>query len=201
MTQAEQIEYIKEHYLDTPVKRIALEIGRSSCYVYAEMKRQDLAIPKEIMKDRKRAGQFKKGQEPPNKGKKQHEFMSPEAIEKTKATRFQKGNRPHNTRADFALSIRKSKGRPYYWIRVALSKWVLLHRYLWELHYGEIEKGMNIQFKDGDSLNCNIENLYAIDRKYQLTVNNKGGKKLPYETKALIHIIEQLKDKINEKQN
>lgn len=196
MTQAEQIQYIKDHYLNTPVKRLAREIGRSGCYVYAEMKRQGLVIPKKVIEARKRVGRFKKGQKPINKGKKQHEFMSPEAIERTKATRFQKGNRPHNTRADFALSIRSSHGRNYYWIRVALSKWVLLHRYLWELHYGTIEKGMNIQFRDGNPLNCNIDNLYTINRKYQVRVNKQGGNQLPQHTQETIELIYKLQDKI-----
>ena len=37
------------------------------------------------------SGQFPKGHVPRNKGKKQTDFMSAEAIERTKATRFQKG--------------------------------------------------------------------------------------------------------------
>lgn len=40
--------------------------------------------------------QFKKGHTTFNKGKKMHEYMSQEAIERTKATRFKKGNIPPN---------------------------------------------------------------------------------------------------------
>jgi hypothetical protein len=39
---------------------------------------------------------FKKGTSPPNKGRKQEDWMSPEAIERTKGTRFQKGQMPSN---------------------------------------------------------------------------------------------------------
>jgi hypothetical protein len=40
---------------------------------------------------------FKKGHVPVNKGKKQTEFMTREAIERTKNTRFKKGHLPHNS--------------------------------------------------------------------------------------------------------
>ncbi len=41
-------------------------------------------------------GYFQKGHTPMNKGLKQSEYMTPGAIERTKATRFKKGNVPHN---------------------------------------------------------------------------------------------------------
>ena len=43
-------------------------------------------------------GQFKKGNVPHNKDKKQVEYMSQESIERTKETRFKKGNKPKNYR-------------------------------------------------------------------------------------------------------
>ena len=43
-----------------------------------------------------RTGRFEKGQEPPNKGKKWDEFMSPEGQEASKKTQFKKGQIPHN---------------------------------------------------------------------------------------------------------
>ena len=41
-------------------------------------------------------GQFKKGNVAHNKGKKQIEYMSQESIERTKKTRFKKGNKQKN---------------------------------------------------------------------------------------------------------
>lgn len=58
--------------------------------------------------------QYKKGHIPTNKGKKQIEYMTPEGIEKTKATRFQKGQLPTNTLHNYAITQRTdSKGRTY----------------------------------------------------------------------------------------
>lgn len=54
------------------------------------------------------------------------------------------------------------------------------HRYLWEQAYGKVPKGYNIVFKDGNTLNCVLENLECItDREIQLrnsgTINLADG--------------------------
>jgi hypothetical protein len=74
-----------------------------------------------------KAYRFKKGQLPVNKGKKQIEFMSIEAIKKTVATRFKKGNKPHNTyEKDGIITSRiDNSGRPYLYIRTSVGKWEL----------------------------------------------------------------------------
>jgi hypothetical protein len=122
---------------------------------------------------------IKKGQAPPNKGKKQIEYMTAEAIERTKATRFKKGQLPHNALPEGCIVKRKHKrdGRTYKFISTG-KKMVPYHRYLWEQAYGKIPKGTNIQFKDENPLNCVIENLYAIRRTEQM-VANSGSANLP----------------------
>ena len=82
-----EIDQILTEYLDKPVKRLANEIGTSYSVVMRVLKEHDLTIPKEIIEQRKNMGRFKKGQVSYNKGLKQSEFMSSEAIEKTKKTR------------------------------------------------------------------------------------------------------------------
>lgn len=57
------------------------------------------------------------------------------------------------------------------------------HRWLWEQAHGAIPKGYNVQFKDGDTLNCVLDNLYLISRKKQLRKNYDD---LPAERKAEI---------------
>jgi RNA polymerase sigma factor (sigma-70 family) len=39
---------------------------------------------------------------------------------------------------------------------------VLLHRVVWAEHHGPIEEGWNVRFKDGNKLNCAIENLECL---------------------------------------
>lgn len=47
-------------------------------------------------------------------------------------------------------------------IKLGKGKIVKLHTYLWKEKHGEIPKLHRIRFKDGDSLNCTIENLIAV---------------------------------------
>lgn len=139
---------------------------------------------------------FKKGTTPPNKGKKQKDFMSKEAIERTKATRFKKGQLPKNTLHDYAITERRDKnGRIYKYIRIDLAKWIPYHRYLWEQHNGPIPKGYNIQFRDGNTLNCEIDNLYMISRGKQMKEENSGSKNLPDGMVALYIAGKRGKDK------
>lgn len=202
MSPSKQIQYIKDHAFDTPLKRIAKIIGRSPCFVQAEMKRQGIVVPQEIRDGFRRDSLIKKGTPAWNKGVAQSKWMDPATIEKIKKTRFKKGHLPHNTKADFDLSLRTDvKGYQYYYIRVKQAKWVLYHRWLWEQVHGTIPKGCNIQFKDHNSLNCTIENLYMIRKKDQHIINMKGGARIPYELQETVLLINKLKMQIHEKQN
>lgn len=100
---------------------------------------------------------FKKGHRTWNKGIKK-------PYKGGEQTQFKKGQLPHNTRFDGAIRIQPDKsGRSYKHIRISLSKWMPLHRYIWTQVYGD--PGSNvIRFKDGNSLNCDIENLSLISR-------------------------------------
>jgi len=153
MTIQEQKQFIKEHYLDVSIKGIARNIGRSQTFVRAEMNRQGLVVPKHILEQRKKDSQYKKGQEPANKGVPIKEWMSKEGLESSRNTRFKKGHKPHNTREDGDISIRQdTDGRYYKHIRISLSNWQLLHRHIWEQHNGPIPKDHVLVFKNGDSL-------------------------------------------------
>jgi hypothetical protein len=155
---AKEDAYIVEHYLTIPVKRIAADLGRSGTGIQVALKRLGLVIPIEIIEQRKADSRIKAGNISFNKGKKQVDYMTPEAIAKTAVTRFNKGNLPHNTKeADGVISIRRKQGDPpYKYIRVSLGKWVLLQRYNWELKHGKIPKG-HCLWCLGDTMNCEPE--------------------------------------------
>lgn len=204
MTHAEQVQYITDHALTMPVKRIARHIGRTQTFVRSEIRRQGIVIPQHIIEQRRRDSWYKPGTPPANKGVPREEWMSPEMIEKVKKTQFCKGHIPANTLHDYAVSRRRdTSGRDYYYIRLGLGRWELLHRYVWSLYHGEIPEGYNVQFYDGDSLNVDIDNLYIITRSQQSQINIAGGNKLPHEARETILLINKLKRKIKhyEKQN
>jgi hypothetical protein len=156
-------QFLKDNYHRIPAKRMAKMLGRSEGTARQRMKLLGIIVPPEIVEKFRLESRFKKGAAPVNKGKKQTDFMSKEAIERTKNTRFKKGQLPHNSKSDNAISIRADKsGAVYKYIRISKGKWALLHRYNWEKKHGKIPKGLNLVFRDRDTMNCDISNLEAL---------------------------------------
>lgn len=209
----EQLEELKRDYHNTQASDLASRFSCSLFTVYnAAYKyglKKDLEFIRELarekMMDPNHPGRkflIRKGTVPPNKGKKQTEYMSTEAIEKTKHTRFLKGHLPNNTLHDHVISDRRDKtGRVYRYIRIGLSKWKPYHRYVWEQTNGEIPKGYNVQFKDKNTLNCAIENLYLISRSEQLKTENSLHARYPEEVRLLIQLKGALNRQINKVTN
>lgn len=119
-----------------------------------------------------RNGQFQKGLTPPNKGKRQSDYMSVDAIERTKATRFKKGQTPRNHRMVGSERVTKDG---YIEIKVEEpDKWMLKHRLVWQQANGEVPKGYVLIFKDGDKTNATLENLILVKRAVNLRLNRTG---------------------------
>lgn len=192
-------EYIISNYLNIPVKTMANQIGRSGYGVIVALKRLGLVIPKQLCEQRKEFGMYRKGHAPANKGKKQVDYMSPEAIEKTKATRFQKGQIPANAigveNGDIVIRNMHNYKKSYKWIRVSLGIWEMLHVNNWEKINGPVPKGYILRFKDGDTMNCEPENLELIDRKTNMELNSIH--RYPAHVKKSIRLIGKLKKEIN----
>ncbi len=62
----------------------------------------------------------------------------------------------------YDVSPKTGKRTPYKYIRLTKGKWDLYHRHLWKKHNGPIPAKHVIIFKDGNSLNCILENLDCI---------------------------------------
>ena len=173
-----EIETLKAHYYNTPwIELLALMPGRDKECIYSKacaigLSRLNASLF-EKGKRRSPGTEFKPGNTSYNKGRKQAEYMSAEAIERTKATRFKKGNLPHNTRHDLDITIRTDKRKvPNYHIRVSLSKWEYLTRWLWMQEHGPIPKGHCVIVKDGNTMNCVPKNLELITRKENVLRNS-----------------------------
>lgn len=124
-------------------------------------------------------GQFKKGQTAYNKGMKQTDFMSAEAIERTKATRFQKGQEPHNAKG-FGLGRERVDKDGYIQVKVKLhsnteghwNNYRYKHVLIWEKEHGcHIPPKTAIIFADGDKRNFDPDNLVAVPRRTLLVIN------------------------------
>lgn len=76
-------------------------------------------------------------------------------------TEFYKGHLPYNYKPIGCITYRKNPG--YMFIKVAeKSPWKLLQRQVWEENNGPIPKGSRIWFLDGDTKNCDIDNLVLV---------------------------------------
>lgn len=57
------------------------------------------------------------------------------------------------------------------WIKVGKDKWVIKHRYLWEVTHGPIPEGYVVIFADRKPENCDISNLMLVTRQELLIMN------------------------------
>jgi hypothetical protein len=169
----EQEEYLRENYAHTGSGELAAHFGCKAGSIYRKATALGLKKTHSFLSEqtRRRASvnygflknSFKKGHVPQTRGKKAEEFLPPEALARFREAQFKKGNKPLNTLHDGAVTIRRDKnGWQYRYIRIAEGQWEALHRHIWEQHYGAIPPGGNIVFRDGNSLNCRIENLECI---------------------------------------
>lgn len=172
-------KYIKKNYLKFPLKRLSVMMGRTETFVAFRLKRLGLKVPAHIIEQRKRDSQIKPGNVPANKGLKQKDFMSKEAIAKTIGTRFKKGNVPASSigfnNGDISLRHNHANdngGRVYKYIRIALGKWYPLHQHKWEQKNGKLPAGHCLWFKDGDTMNCRLTNLELITRAENMRRNS-----------------------------
>lgn len=115
-------------------------------------------------------GQFKKGHNTFNKGKKWNEYMSKESQKKSLKTCFKKGNIPHNHRK---IGSERTNVDGYIEIKIAEpNQWQLKHRYLYEKKYGKIPAGYNIIFLDRNRKNFDLSNLKLVSKAEDLIMNN-----------------------------
>lgn len=137
-------------------------------------------------------GWFQKGRPPGNKGRKQAEYCTPEALEASRRTQFPKGHRPKNELPIGAIS----KTRNGYLIqKVSMTgsqweRWKYLHRLIWEEQNGQIPKEMCLIFKNGNKEDCRIENLMLV-RRVELTTMAKKGYYFtePELTEAAVNLV------------
>lgn len=155
-----------------------------------------------------RRTQFRKGEAPANKGRPQREWMDPEAIQRTKATRF-KPRPPHECRNYRPIgSLRLSKDG--YLERkvtddhpVPARRWVAVHRLVWEQAHGPVPPGHAVVFKPG--MRTTVEAEITLDRlecitRAELMRRNSYHTRYPKEVAQLIQLRGVLNRKINTRQ-
>lgn len=178
---------LKENYPYKETSEVAKMLGLTTKQILCRARRLKLHKSPEVVKGIRENGMFLKGHVPFNKGKKQHEFMSEEVIQKTIATRFKKGQIPVNIKnvgyeritRDGYVEIKTEKG------------FVLKHRMLWEKYYGTIPKRHVIRFKNGNKQDVRIENLELVTFENNMKDNTIHN--YPPEIKTAMRRISKLK--------
>lgn len=177
----EAVQILRDCYPDHDTDDVAVLCGSTASAV--RRKAFELGIKKSIeglwkanvaaMAKGGNKGWFPKGHLPENKGTKGLYVQTEGCIR----TQFKKGHIPANTKsADGVISIRANKrGVPTKYIRIGLGKWRELSRYTYELTNGPVPQRHVIRFRDGNSLNCDPENLECISSRLNMLLNSKHG--------------------------
>jgi hypothetical protein len=179
----EELAYIQKMYTNTFTANIAKVLNRKTSLVAQKAAQMGLKKSAKFLAENCRwkpgstigaNSRFQPGITPANKGKKQTEFMSQEGIERSKSTRFRAGQLPPNTKEDNAISIRSkaSTKEKYKFIRISAQNWKLFHRHLWEEANGQIPANHLVVFKNGDTMDCRLENLEVISKAENATRNS-----------------------------
>ena len=173
--EQDHIDLLREYYPDNGIDDYLLKkLNRS---------RKAIALKAYVLGIKyigKKKGCFKKGNTPYNKGKKR----KPETIAKMSKSFFKKGRVPHNTKHDYAISYRidtsNSKQQGYWYIRLGVNNWVLLHREIYKnVHNVELSKDDIIQFLDCNSHNIHPDNLVLRSRLENVIYNSPKNNQHP----------------------
>lgn len=179
-----EIGYLKEHYANRTCADIAVWVHHSPRSVQAKAFALGLRKDRAFMRERRSVGMFRKGTRPFNKGVSSKEWMSDDGMQNSARTQFKPGRANPNSPTLRPVGYechRNEGGRTYIWIKPEGRRMMPKHRWLWEQAYGPIPEGHCVQFKDGDTLNCVLANLYLISRKKQV---RKNFDDMPAERKA-----------------
>lgn len=99
--------------------------------------------------------------------------------------------KPHNTRVCAESKKRKIYAekigeRGVVWIKISddmqtgrgnNKNWVRKAKWVWENAHGKIPSGGILVHLDGDQENCDLENLYLVDRKINMMLNQSGWRR------------------------
>lgn len=156
-----------------------------------------------------RTGQFVKGQEPPNKGKRCPPGKGGRHPNARK-TQFTKGHAPHNTNYLGHERIDAKDG--YVYLSVAETnphtgyerRYVLKHKWLWEQANGPLPEGHCLKALDGNRQNCDPSNWEAIPRGALPYLNGRWNglnyDEAPAEVRPAILTMARLKHAARSKQ-
>lgn len=139
-----EARFIQASFLTLTDKQIGEKLGRTAASIQNFRKRNGWRKPKG----------FATGHKPWNTGK---------PVRLNPAGEFRKGNTPPNSKQEGAISVMAVSSGRYYHIKLN-GEWVRLHRHMWQQAHGPIPAGYIVTFRNGDTLDCRMDNLECISR-------------------------------------
>lgn len=168
-------EYLHANAFQTPLKRMTKEINTifrkkntplSDTCIGNRLRQLGINVPKEVRDEFRKANL---GKSPPNKGKRQVEFMSKATIAKSIPTRFKPGQKVWNQGelGEIRLYLdhpnRNNKNGILEWrIKTDTRRWVPLQKYEWQLKNGPIPPKSMLRCISGDRLDYRPSNWKVI---------------------------------------
>lgn len=156
-----------------------------------------------------RRTQFRKGNEPANKGRPQHEWMPEESRRRCARTWFREGL--HGAARHNWVPIGSQKIRDGQLVRKVTddpnvypaARWKPVARIVWEAAHGPVPRGHVVRFKDG--MHTTVEAEITLDRLECITCaenmrRNSYHTRFPKEVAQLIQLRGALNRKINNRQ-
>lgn len=183
----EQKSWIEEQYRHTPLVELTQLFNKR--FKLQKTAKQIGAFIKNHGITSGRTGRFERGHNSWNKGR------AHPATGRAAETQFKKGDVPVNHRPVGSERVNRDG---YIEVKTAEPrKWELKHRVVWRRHFGE-PKGI-IRFRDGNSLNTDINNLVEVTRAQHAILNKFGLTEIPAENEeaifSLVHLIRAIRSK------
>ncbi len=206
-----EIARLEQLYPDAPMARMVRAFRRPVNQIYAKAAalglhrserylRGMLARVSRRLQESGKAHRFPQGHVPANKGLRRPGW----APGRMRETQFKKGQFPANHDPEFyVLSALRVSSDGYLDMRVSFDQgmlgWRGLHLVLWEDAHGPLPRGHCLRFKDGDSLNVELENLELISRVENMRRNTIH--RYPPELRSAIRAVGKLKRTIHAEQD
>lgn len=135
-----------------------------------------------------RTGRFEKGHKPWNIGTKD--------VCRANSGSFRRGNIPLNHKPVGSERICAKDG--YILVKVAEPNvYKHKHRVLWESVYGKIPDGMLLRFRDGNRLNCDMDNLHLVTRQVHCYLNKNGYSSVPADLRPTMLAVAEIQCKVS----
>lgn len=146
---------------------IAEMVHRTASSIQNYAQKYNLHKNAAFAEEQRKKNQFKPGHRPKNKGVPMKYWMSPEGIERLSRTRW-------HGRNDKPVGYERTDRDGYIYIKIEKTKkMVLKHRWVWECANGSVPKDHVCVFKDGNPLNCSLDNLMVISKAENLKRNRE----------------------------